>query len=128
VPTSFRDTELKALRDNPEIQIETWNGSQRHRTTIWVVVVGKAPYIRSYRGARGRWYREILRSRRAVVHAGRKKIPVVAAPTKSAAINTRVDRGYRDKYGGEWPDETKDMLLAKVKKTTLRLAPAAPGR
>ena len=128
MPPTLRDADLKALRDTAEIQIETWNGDERHRTTIWVVVVGNAPYVRSYRGARGRWYREILRQRRTVVHAGRRKIPVVAAPTKSAAINARVDRGYRDKYGGEWPNETMDMLIARVKKTTLRLAPDSSAR
>jgi hypothetical protein len=123
MPATLREADLKALRDTAEIQIETRNGDERHRTTIWVVVVGDAPYVRSYRGARGRWYREILRDRRAVLHAGRRKLRIVATPVKSAAINARVDRGYRDKYGGDWPNETKDMLLARVKKTTLRLAP-----
>jgi hypothetical protein len=125
---TFREAELKALRDTAEIRIETWDGDRRHRTIIWVVVVGNAPYVRSYRGAKGRWYRETLRNRRAVLHAGRKKIPVVAASVKAVAVNTRVDRGYREKYGGDWPNETKDMLLTRVKKTTLRLGPDSSAR
>jgi hypothetical protein len=37
--------------------------------TIWVVVDGDPAYVRSVRGARGRWYREARAYPQAVLHA-----------------------------------------------------------
>jgi hypothetical protein len=35
MPDKLRDADLKALGDTAEIQIETWTGEERHRTTSW---------------------------------------------------------------------------------------------
>jgi hypothetical protein len=44
-----------------EIEIETraGGGGSTHRRTIWAVVDGDDVFVRSYRGERGRWFREI---------------------------------------------------------------------
>ena len=55
-----------------EVDIETRSPEgTKHSVTIWIMVVDGVPYVRSVRGPRGRWYRELLaRGEGAVSPAG----------------------------------------------------------
>ena len=54
--------------------------SPEHRTIIWVVVVGGEAFVRSVRGPKGRWYREISSNPEGALHVGDERIPVRATP------------------------------------------------
>ena len=63
-PHAFDPDVVAALRDEIEVEIETWSAERgARRVIIWIVVVDGAPYVRSYRGTAGRWYRILSPSR-----------------------------------------------------------------
>ena len=64
---SFGTETLRLLDETKEVRIETRRDgdSPEHRTIIWVVVVEGEVFVRSVRGQRGRWYREISSHRKA---------------------------------------------------------------
>jgi hypothetical protein len=106
-----------------EVEIET-RGAQTdpgRRTTIWVVVEDGEAYVRSYRGAAGRWYRELAANPLAVLHADGESIAVRALPAPDAESVERASAGYRRKYAGD-PD-LASMLRDEILPTTLRLEP-----
>ena len=106
-----------------EIEIETRaaEAGPAHRTTIWVVVENGEAYVRSYRGAAGRWYRELTANPAAVLNADGESIPVRALPAADAESVDRASAGYRRKYARD-PD-LASMLRDEILPTTLRLEP-----
>ena len=54
----FGTETLGKLRDRPEVVVRT----EKHpdsAVTIWVVVSGSEVFVRSVRGPKGRWYRDL---------------------------------------------------------------------
>ncbi|MET1232147.1 MAG: DUF2255 family protein, partial [Candidatus Limnocylindrales bacterium] len=58
---SFPANRLAAIGDAEEVEIETRAApdAPSHRAIIWVVVESGEVFVRSVRGPRGRWYREV---------------------------------------------------------------------
>src|SRR6476619_3883885 len=83
-----------------EVDIETseGEGAPIHRTTVWAVVDGGEVYVRSLRGARGRWYRELMASGEGVVHVGGDTYPVRAVQADDPDSIERTSEGFRRKY------------------------------
>ena len=107
-----------------EVDIETsrGEGAPVHRTTIWIVVDGDTAYIRSVRGPKGRWYREIVANPKGAIYVGERRTPVVASAANDEASIARVSALLTQKYGKRWPESTDAMLRAETLETTLRLA------
>ena len=114
---------LAAIDAAREVRIETRAGPDApvHRTVIWVVVDAGEVYIRSVRGRRGRWYRELMRQPEAVLHTGRSAIPVRATPATDETSVERCSRGLGDKYAGD--PSLRSMLRPETLPTTMRLDP-----
>jgi hypothetical protein len=112
--------DLSLLAREVEVDIETArpDGAPR-RTTIWVVVVDGAPYIRSYRAQRGMWYRDVLREPRAAILAAGRRIPVTAVAATDPASVAACSRGFEDKYAGD--PAVPAMNRTEALATTLRL-------
>ena len=119
------DPELLALIDREaEVDIETTAADGAiHRATIWAVVDGGEVFIRSWKGERGRWYREIRDRPKAVLHAAGRAVSVRAEPATDPESVQRVSDGLTAKYGRRSPESTAGMLLPATLPTTLRLAP-----
>jgi hypothetical protein len=113
---------LESLRREREVHVETSKGDAVHRTIIWVVVDGDDVFIRSVRGPRGRWYRELVATGSGAVVSGGRRIPVRAVVTGDAESIERCSRALRQKYrpGGS----LSSMLRPETLPTTLRLEPA----
>ena len=82
--------------------------------TIWAVRVDDRLYIRSWRGASARWYRNAQRA-----HAGRigdVDVELVDAPDD---VNDAVDAAYRAKYGSS--AYTEAMTAPDVRATTMEV-------
>ena len=122
---SFDTDALKRWDQTAEIEIETSRGGDApvHRTVIWIVVDGDQAYIRSVRGAQGRWYREIVANPHGAVHAGGQRVPVTARAANDAPTVARVSELLSRKYHERWPGPTASMLREEVLPTTLRLTP-----
>jgi hypothetical protein len=119
------DDLLWKLAESDEVDIETQRDSRspRHRTTIWIVPTEDGVYVRSYKGKKGRWYREALANPLVAIRVGRRKVAARAEPEHNSPVVRAVNAGYRKKYGERWPDETQDMLKRSLFPTTLRLTP-----
>ena len=107
----------------PEVDIETseGQGEPTHRTTIWAVVEDGDVYVRSLRGTRGRWYRELMASGEGVVHVGGDSYPVRAVQAADAESIERASEGLRGKYPAS--RSLDSMLVEDILETTVRLEP-----
>jgi hypothetical protein len=122
--TAFPEIVLEAFRVKHEIEIETTSPEGKfHRVIIWVVVVDGAPFVRSVRGAKGRWFRELMREGVGAILIGRRRVPVRATKVTDEAANARVSDAIQDKY-----DRPRASVMAMIRPevlaTTARLDPA----
>jgi hypothetical protein len=119
---------LVRLEEADEIEMRTprLDGSTSARP-IWVVVVDGSPYVRSYQGERGAWYRRARADGRAQLGVDGEDVAVSVVPAAGGDLDDRVSDAYRAKYGRRAPGPTEAMLTPPVVATTLRLEPAADG-
>ncbi|CAN5741323.1 hypothetical protein BH23CHL7_BH23CHL7_03810 [soil metagenome] len=117
-----RDT-LALLDREREVDIATRlpdDGTQR--TTIWVVVDRDEAFIRSWRGARAKWFQAALdRPTEVELIVADQRLPVrVALATDDLSV-ARCSSALERKYAGS--DETGAMVREEILETTLRLEP-----
>jgi hypothetical protein len=119
-----RDT-LELWDQTAEVEIETSRGNTApvHRVTIWIAVDGDSVYVRSVRGPKGRWYRELVANPTGAVHAGDKRVPVRATAAADEASVAAVSSALQRKYQRRFPGPTAAMLREETLPTTLRLEP-----
>jgi hypothetical protein len=114
---------LDLLGRTPEVRIETSRpGGPVHSAIIWIVVDDEDVFIRSFRGERGRWYREARANPHvAIVAAGRRIAATAASATDPDSVR-RCSEGFQAKYPKS--KSTPMMLADDILDTTLRLDPA----
>jgi hypothetical protein len=114
---------LDLLRAEREVRIETRAGPEApvHKTIIWVVVDGDRAFIRTYRGARSRWYREALAEPDCTLWVGSTGLPVRVVVNVEPEVVAAVSRGFETKYSRS--SSTPWMLRDEVLDTTLELLP-----
>ena len=106
-----------------EVDIETQAPDGRiHQTTIWAVVDADRVFVRSWRGATARWYREALANPAIALHVGRTRLPATAIPATDPDSMERASAGLLAKYPGN--PSTPAMVADEVLDTTLRIEPA----
>jgi hypothetical protein len=96
----------------------------RHPDTgvvVWAVVVDDAVFVRSARGAKGRWYRDLAGGDTATLEAGPSRLAVRATRVDDPATIERVNGEYRRKYGSS--PYLQSVLRPEVVATTMRLDP-----
>jgi hypothetical protein len=92
------------------------------RTPIWVVESGGELYIRSWKGAGGRWYRRATRFGAGSVATPAGAHQVRFTPIDDPAVEAAIDAGFRSKYAAS--PYTEAMIDPPAAGTTLRLDPA----
>jgi hypothetical protein len=106
-----------------EVDIETRSPEGKvNRVTIWIAIVDGVPYVRSVRGTKGRWYRELTARKEGVLHVGSRKVPVRPTNVRAPEIIDEVSAALWRKY----PKTASlfSMLRYVTLDTTLRLDPA----
>jgi hypothetical protein len=123
--SAFDDATLALLGEARTVTIETQHppGPPR-RTVIWVVVdeTGRI-LVRSVRGTRGRWYRDLMARPKGALLANGTRIAVRAEPARDPDRVAACSRALAAKYhraGGS----LASMLLPGTLETTLELHPA----
>lgn len=111
---------LRTLRDANEVTIRT-DKHPRHALPIWVVVDGDDAFVRSVRGARGRWYRDLAAGGFATLEVAGRSLAVHAVPAGDTAAIDRASREYLRKY--QPSPYAQSMVKPEVLPTTLRLEP-----
>jgi hypothetical protein len=106
-----------------EVDIETSRApdSPPRRTPIWIVVEGGDVFIRSLRGSRGRWYRDLVANPKATLHVDGEAVPVRAVDASDPESVERATAGLRNKYPAS--RSLDSMLRDEMIDATLRLEP-----
>jgi hypothetical protein len=120
VPSAFDASQLAELASCTEVTIRT----ERHPDTpvvIWIVADGGEVFVRSVRGAKGRWFRDLQGGGKASLEWGGRRVPVTAIPATDADSVARASRQYLAKY--RTSPYAEPMVRPEVLLTTLRLEP-----
>ena len=116
-----RDT-LDLLDATKEVRIETSRpGGSPHSTIIWVVVDGGEVFVRSWKGAGARWYREARANPEVALVAGDRRILATAVSATDADSIRRCSDGFLAKYRKS--KSALSMVANEILDTTLRLDP-----
>ena len=118
--TRFDADALSDLRSTKEVRIRTEKHPES-AVVIWVVVADDTVFVRSFRGAKGRWYRDLATGGDATLEVGRRRLAVRATPENEPAAIDRVSQAFLRKYGSSSYAEA--MVNPDILATTLRLAP-----
>ncbi len=115
MPGAFPSDTLDLLSRTLEITLR----AGEHRAVIWIVVADGAAYIRSYRGAKGRWFAATLADGRASIEIAGQTIAVRAVPVSDAATQAAISAAYSAKYATS--PYLAAMLGPQALETTLRI-------
>jgi hypothetical protein len=117
----FDGATLRELRDVQEVAIRT-DKHPKSAVVIWVVVADDEVFVRSWRGAKGRWYRDLATGGPATLEfAGGRKLAVQALPAGDDDAVIRVSREFLRKY--QRSSHAAEMVRPETLPTTLRLEP-----
>jgi hypothetical protein len=112
---------LGELHDLREVAILT----EKHPDSaviIWVVVADDEVFVRSVRGSKGRWYRDLAKGGSAELKFAGRRLAVRADPTSDTDSIARASREYLRKYQSS--PYAQSIVRAEVLPTTLRLEPS----
>jgi hypothetical protein len=118
--SAFAASQLAELASCAEVTIRT----ERHPDTpvvIWIVVDGGEVFVRSVKGGKGRWFRDLKGGGNASLEWGRERVPVAAIPATDADSVARASGQYLAKY--RTSPYAEPMTRTEVLPTTLRLGP-----
>jgi hypothetical protein len=116
----FDPETLNKLHDRQEVAIRT----ERHpetAITIWIVVADAEVFVRSVRGAKGRWYRDLASGGPARLEFNGQRLAVQAVPATDAQSIERASQAFLSKYRSS--PYAASMVRPEVLATTLRLEP-----
>jgi hypothetical protein len=120
---TFPDLVLERIGVAKEVDIETRSREGKdHQVTIWVVVVDGIPYVRSVRGPKGRWYRELMERKEGALHVGSRRIAVRPSRVRSPEMIDEVSAAFWRKYAKT--ASLFSMLRLATLDTTTKLDPA----
>lgn len=117
---SFDPEILREVRDLREVAIRTGK-HPKTPVVIWVVAPDNEVFVRSVKGAKGRWYRDLAAGGPATLEFAGHRLSVQASPVGDPAAIERVSREYLRKY--QPSPYAPAMVKAEVLPTTLRLEP-----
>jgi hypothetical protein len=117
---NFDADTLRELRDVRELRIRT----KKHPKTavvIWIVVANDEVFVRSWLGARGRWYQDLAAGGPATLEFVGRRIEVQAFPANEADSVAKASAEFLRKY--QPSSHAREMVRSEILSTTLRLEP-----
>ena len=111
---------LRELRGLREVSLRTEKHSQS-AVVIWVVVADDEVFVRSVRGSKGRWYRDLATGGSATLEFAGRRLAVQALPASDAGSIVGASREYLRKY--QPSPYAQSIVRDEVLPTTLRLEP-----
>jgi hypothetical protein len=118
--TNFDAKTLRELQEVQEPRIRT-DRHPRSAKVIWVMVDGNDVFVRSWLGARGRWYKDLAAGGTATLEFAGRRLAVRAIPAGDDASVARASREILQKY--RQSSHAQEMVRAEILPTTLRLEP-----
>jgi hypothetical protein len=117
---NFDADTLRELRDVQEFRIRTGK-HPKTAVVIWVVVADDAVFVRSFRGAKGRWYRDLASGGPATLEFAGHQLAVQAIPAADSESIARASAALLEKYKSS--AYAAAMVKPDTLSTTLRLEP-----
>ncbi len=114
---------LRALRDGKILGLRA--GGETHRFIgIWVVVVERRVFVRSWGLKASGWYHALRAVPRALLSVEGREIRARAVHTRSERLRAAVDRAYLEKYDSPGSVRyARDLGRARSRSTTTELVP-----
>jgi hypothetical protein len=117
---NFDADTLSDLCDVRELRIRTGK-HPKTAVVIWIVVADDEVFVRSWLGAKGRWYLDLAAGGPATLEFGGRSIEVKAFPANDVASVARASAEFLRKY--QPSSHAPEMVRAEILPTTLRLEP-----
>ncbi len=123
--TTWTRDELDKIGTAEELELASLrrDGTLRTPVTIWVVRLGDDPYVRSYGGPDGSWFRAAQVRHEGRIRAGGVKKDVTFVEESDPGINDQIDAAYRTKYRRHSARFINPMVAPEARSTTIRLVP-----
>jgi hypothetical protein len=117
----FDQATLQKLHDCKEVVIRTTK-HPASAVTIWVVVSSTDVFVRSLRGANGRWFRDLANGGPATLEFNGEQLAVQVVPAADSGSVERASQEFLSKYRSS--PYAASIVRPDVLETTLRLDPA----
>ena len=114
---------LARIREGKILGLRAGTGTHRF-LGIWVVVVERRVFVRSWSLKPRSWWRTFLEEPRGTIDVGGRRIPVRAVRTRSERLQDAIDAAYLEKY--HTPGSlryARDLGRARSRATTTELVP-----
>jgi hypothetical protein len=118
--TNFDADTLRELRDVQEVLIRT-EKHPKSAVVIWVVVADDEVFVRSWLGAKGRWYGDLAAGGPGTLEYGGRRLAVQAFSASDPEPVVRASREFLRKY--QRSRHAQEMVRSDTLPTTLRLEP-----
>jgi hypothetical protein len=118
--TNFDVDTLGELRDLQEVFIRT-EKHPKSAVVIWVAVDDNEVFVRSWLGAKGRWYKDLAEGGPATIEFAGRRLAVQAIPASDPDTVARTSREILRKY--QRSSHAREMVRAEILPTTMRLDP-----
>ena len=92
----FSGPELEMLGTSKILGVRS--GTEHRYTGVWVVVVERRVFVRSWSNSPGGWYGAFRKEPRGAVSVGGREIAVRASHVRSERLRHAVTRAYAEKY------------------------------
>ena len=121
----FADAVLAAIHKERILGVRAGSDTAHRVIGIWVVVVEKRLFVRSYSIKPRSWWRTFLEDPYGSIIVGEKEIPIRAIQTRSEWLKDLVSAAYKEKYNRPGDIQyVKDMSRKKSRDTTTELVAA----
>ncbi len=118
----FSNEVLETLQKGRILGIHAGTDSTHRIIGIWVVVVERRVFIRSWSLKPRSWWRTFLEDPQGSIVVGDREIPVRAIQTRSERLKDLVSAAYKEKYNKPGDIQyVKDMSRKRSRDTTTEL-------
>jgi hypothetical protein len=120
----FSADTLAAIQKGKIIGIRAGKESTHRVIGVWIVVVERRVFIRSWSMKPRSWWRTFLEDPYGSIFVGDKEILIRAIQTRSERLKDLVSQAYKEKYNTPGSIQfVKDMSRKKSRDTTTELVP-----
>lgn len=120
----FPDELLAAIHKDKILGIRAGRNSTHRVIGVWMVVVERRVFIRSWSMKPRGWWRTFLEDPYGSMFVGDKEFPIRAIQTRSERLMDLVSAAYKEKYNTPGSIQyVKDLSRKKSRHTTTELVP-----
>jgi hypothetical protein len=125
--TRFADVDLEALEKAKILGVRA--GTEHRYTGVWVVVVERRAFVRSWNDKPTGWYRAFQNEPGGSIHLGDREIPVKTRHLRSDRLRRGVSHAYAAKYNTKASQKwVRGFADPEREITTLELVPLSEAR